>query len=207
MADRANLGAERFLAVGKGFTVPISLLIRPELDYVALGHIHKHQNLNPSNNPPIIYPGSIERVDFSEEKEAKGYVLVEVDKGQVNWEFVTLPARSFCTIEVDVSESENPEATIFKALQKHSIQDAVVRLIYRLHPDQLEQIDDRALHNALAPAHHYTIHADLVRPNPRFRLPAAHDDRRARRRHPGAPARANAWCLVGSGDRRHRRRL
>ena len=27
MADRANLGAERYLAVGKGFTVPISLLL------------------------------------------------------------------------------------------------------------------------------------------------------------------------------------
>ena len=48
MADRANLGAERFLAVGKGFTLPISLLTRPEFQYVALGHVHKHQNLNKS---------------------------------------------------------------------------------------------------------------------------------------------------------------
>ena len=74
MVDRANLGAERFLAVGKGFTVPLSLLNRAEFDYVALGHVHKHQNLNPDNDPPVIYPGSIERVDFSEEKEAKGFV-------------------------------------------------------------------------------------------------------------------------------------
>ena len=72
MADRASLGAERFLAVGKGFNIPVSLLNRPCFDYVALGHVHKHQNLNKSNNPPIIYPGSIERVDFSEEKEEKG---------------------------------------------------------------------------------------------------------------------------------------
>jgi exonuclease SbcD len=65
MADRASLGAERFLAVGKGFTVPLSLLNRPQFEYVALGHVHKHQNLNPSNDPPIVYPGSIDRVDFS----------------------------------------------------------------------------------------------------------------------------------------------
>jgi DNA repair protein SbcD/Mre11 len=83
MADRARFGAERFLAVGKGFTIPMSLLARLEFDYVALGHVHKHQNLNPHNNPPVIYPGSIERVDFSEEKEDKGYVLVELEKGNV----------------------------------------------------------------------------------------------------------------------------
>ena len=105
MADRANLGAERFLAVGKGFTIPLSMLIRPEFDYVALGHVHKHQNLNKTNDPPIVYPGSIERVDFSEEKEDKGYVLVELEKGQVEWQFCPLPARPFCTIEVDVSKT------------------------------------------------------------------------------------------------------
>ncbi|HAG82346.1 MAG TPA: exonuclease sbcCD subunit D, partial [Cyanobacteria bacterium UBA12227] len=97
MADRANLGAERFLAVGKGFTIPLSMLTRPCFDYVALGHIHKHQNLNPSNDPPIIYPGSIERVDFSEEKEAKGYVLVELEKSCVKWEFCPLSVRPFRT--------------------------------------------------------------------------------------------------------------
>ncbi len=80
MAERSNLGAERFLAVGKGFQIPLSMMIRPEYDYVALGHVHKHQNLNKNNNPPVVYAGSIERVDFSEEKEAKGYVLIEIDE-------------------------------------------------------------------------------------------------------------------------------
>jgi DNA repair protein SbcD/Mre11 len=92
MSDRANLGAERLLAVGKGFTIPISLIARPEFDYVALGHVHKHQNLNKSNDPPVIYPGSIERVDFSEEKEEKGYILVNLTKGKTEWEFCPLPS-------------------------------------------------------------------------------------------------------------------
>ncbi|MBD0346995.1 MAG: exonuclease subunit SbcD, partial [Coleofasciculus sp. Co-bin14] len=98
MADRANLGAERFLAVGKGFTIPLSMLTRPCFDYVALGHVHRHQNLNKSNDPPVIYPGSIERVDFSEEKEDKGYVLVELERGSAQWEFYPLPVRTFRTI-------------------------------------------------------------------------------------------------------------
>ncbi len=171
MADKANLGAERFLAVGKGFNIPISLLIRPEIDYVALGHVHKHQNLNKSNNPPIIYPGSIERVDFSEEKEDKGYVFIELEKGNVDWKFCPLPARKFCTIEVNVCEEDEPELAILKAIKKHEIQDAVVRLIYQLRSEQLELINYSVLNEALQDSHNYTIKPELVSQLARPRLP------------------------------------
>lgn len=171
MADRAHLGAERLLAVGKGFTLPLSLLARPEFDYVALGHVHKHQNLNPNNNPPIVYPGSIERVDFSEEKEDKGYVFVEVQKGEVQWSFCPLPVRSFRTISVDVSQKEDPQGAIVKAIAKKDIRDAVVRLTYKLRPDQLEQVNTAAVQAALETAHTYTIHPELVSQLARPRLP------------------------------------
>ena len=171
MADRANLGAERFLAVGKGFTIPVSFLIRPELDYVALGHVHKHQNLNSGNNPPIIYPGSIDRVDFSEEKEDKGYVMVNIAKGKVQWEFNPLPVRNFQTIEIDVSEAEEPESAILDAIANKDITDAVVRLIYKLRSEQLELISNTALDAALKPAHSYTILPELVSQLARPRLP------------------------------------
>lgn len=171
MADRASLGAERFLAVGKGFSVPLTLLNRPEFEYVALGHVHKHQNLNPGNDPPIIYPGSIDRVDFSEEKEEKGYVFIEVEKGRVDWRFCPLPTRPFRTIEVNVSEAEDPKREILKALKKHDITDAVIRLAYTIRSEQLESIDASGLAEALKPAHTYTIRAELVSQLSRPRLP------------------------------------
>ncbi|MBH8577511.1 exonuclease SbcCD subunit D [Nostocaceae cyanobacterium CENA369] len=171
MADNATLGAERFLAVGKGFTLPLSLLTRPCFDYVALGHVHRHQNLNKSNNPPVIYPGSIERVDFSEEKEDKGYVTIELERGKAEWKFCPLPARTFRTIEVDVSKADDPQAAIIKAIAKHDIQDAVVRLIYKLRSEQLDIIDNAALHAALNPAHTYTIQPELVSQLARPRIP------------------------------------
>lgn len=171
MADRASLGAERFLAVGKGFTLPLSLLIRSELDYVGLGHIHKHQNLNPDNNPPIVYAGSIERVDFSEEKEEKGYVLVELEKGETEWEFCPLPARSFCTIEIDISEEEAPQKAILQAISRKTIKDAVVRLIYKLRSEQLELIDLNILQDVLQDAHSFTIRPQLNSQLARPRLP------------------------------------
>ncbi|MEH1864492.1 MAG: exonuclease SbcCD subunit D [Nostoc sp.] len=171
MADNASLGAERFLAVGKGFTLPLSLLTRPCFDYVALGHVHRHQNLNKSNNPPVIYPGSIERVDFSEEKEDKGYVMLELERGRAEWEFCPLTVRTFRTIEVDVSKADEPQAVLMKAIAKYDIQDAVVRLIYKLRSEQMDLIDSSSLHTALSPAHTYTIQAELVSQLARPRIP------------------------------------
>jgi exonuclease SbcD len=171
MADNATLGAERLLAVGKGFTLPLSLLTRSCFDYVALGHVHKHQNLNKSNDPPVIYPGSIERVDFSEEKEDKGYVMIDLEKGKVNWEFCPLPVRIFRTIEVDLSKHDDPQAALLKGIAKYDIQDNVVRLIYKLRSDQLDLIDNSSLHNALKSAHTYTIQAELVSQLAKPRIP------------------------------------
>lgn len=171
MIDNANLGAERLLAVGKGFTVPLSLITRPCFDYVALGHVHRHQNLNKSNDPPVIYPGSIERVDFSEEKEDKGYVKVALEKGKADWEFCPLPVRKFQTIKVDVSKATEPHEQLMKAIAKHTIEDAVVRLIYQLGSEQIDKIDNAAIHSALSSAHSYTIQPELMSQLARPRLP------------------------------------
>lgn len=171
MVDKANLGAERFLAVGKGFNIPLSLLTRSCFEYVALGHVHKHQNLNRTNDPPVIYPGSIERVDFSEEKEEKGFVLVEIEKGKVNWEFCPVPARAFCTIKVDLSKAEDPQEILTKTIQKYKIEQAVVRLIYQVRSDQLDLINRTELHHLLTSAHTYTIQPELVSQLARPRLP------------------------------------
>ena len=171
MADRASLGAEKFLAVGKGFTIPMSMLIRQEFDYVALGHVHKHQNLNPSNDPPVVYPGSIERVDFGEEKEAKGYIFLEVEPGKVDWEFCPLPARPFITIEIDVSSQEDPLEAVLNAIAKQEIEDKVVRLIYKLRSEQLDLINTNAIDRALQTSHSHSIRPELVSQLARPRLP------------------------------------
>ncbi|MBD2147089.1 exonuclease SbcCD subunit D [Sphaerospermopsis sp. FACHB-1194] len=171
MADNAMLGAERLLAVGKGFTLPLSLLTRPCFDYVALGHVHCHQNLNKSNDPPVIYPGSIERVDFSEEKEDKGYVMVELEKGNVEWEFCSLPVRTFRTIEVDLSKSDDPQEVLLKAIAKYELEETVVRLIYKLRSEQLDLIENSVIHKALSTAHIYTIQPELVSQLAKPRIP------------------------------------
>ncbi|NJN87482.1 MAG: exonuclease subunit SbcD [Leptolyngbyaceae cyanobacterium SL_7_1] len=168
MTDVAKFGAERFLAVGKGFTVPLALLTRPCFDYVALGHVHRHQIL--SEQPLVVYPGSIERVDFSEEQEDKGYVLVSIERGNTSLEFCPLPVRPFRTLRVDVSQADDPQVGLHAAIEPTVIQDAVVRLMYQIRADQVAQLDMTALHEALSLAHTYTIHPEVVSPA-RPRLP------------------------------------
>lgn len=168
MTDTARFGAERFLAVGKGFTVPMPLLTRACFDYVALGHVHRHQVL--MDHPPVVYPGSIERVDFSEADEDKGYVLVDLERGRAQLEFCPLKARRFHTIRVDVSQSDDPQTALLQAIQTAPLHEAIVRLIYQLRSDQVVQIDTPALQQALAAAHTFTLHPELINLS-RSRLP------------------------------------
>ena len=174
MTDTARYGAEKYLAVGKGFTVPMALLARPCFDYVALGHVHKHQIL--CQAPPVVYPGSIERVDFSEEKEDKGFILADVQPGHSSVHFYPLPARAFKTIRIDISQTDNPQKCLEKELAEADITGAVVRLIYHLNPAQVEQIDHVALNQALSQAHSYTIHPELISQLTRPRLPELTSD-------------------------------
>jgi exonuclease SbcD len=169
MVDTATYGAERFLAAGKGFTIPLSMLTREAFDYVALGHVHRHQIL--ATQPLVVYPGSIERVDFGEENESKGYCWLEVEKGKVKFEFCAIPTRAFRTMEVDVTQSEDPQGKLLKAISKGKIDQAIARLIYKVKAEQLAQIDDRLLHEAMAIAHNYSLIPEVVSQNPRTRLP------------------------------------
>ncbi len=173
MVDTATYGAERFLAAGKGFTIPLSMLTRDAFDYVALGHVHRHQVL--ATDPFVVYPGSIERVDFGEENEAKGYCWLEIEKGiekaNVQFEFCSIPTRTFRTIEVDVTQTANPQEKLLKAIQKGKIEQAIARLIYKVKAEQLAQIDDRLLHEAMAIAHNYALIPEVVSQNTRSRLP------------------------------------
>lgn len=169
MTDTATFGAEKFLAVGRGFNVPMAMLARPCFNYVALGHVHKHQIL--CESPPVVYPGSIERVDFSEAEEAKGYIWATVTADQTRVEFCPLPVRPFLTIKQDLTQVEQPQEKLLAAIAKHDIQAAVVRLMYSVRPDQIDELDNTALYEALSAAHTYTIHPQIVSQQSRSRLP------------------------------------
>ncbi|MEW6568996.1 MAG: exonuclease SbcCD subunit D [Chloroflexota bacterium] len=148
----ARLGSERSVMLGRDVALLRSALADPAWDYVALGHIHRHQDLNPDAYPPVVYCGSLERIDFGEEEQTKGFCWVELERGNTHWQFVPVAARPFRTIRVDARGQTDPTAAALAALQDVDFDGAVVRLILRLTEDQQTAVRERDLQAALAPA-------------------------------------------------------
>jgi DNA repair protein SbcD/Mre11 len=132
--------------------VPLSALTDPAFDYVALGHIHKHQDLNKGKQPPVVYSGSPDRIDFGEKDEEKGFVLVELQKGKAKYEFVPVPGnRPFLDITVE-AEGDDPTGAIVAEIKKHSLRNAIVKLTYRIGQEQQGLIREREIRDALGGA-------------------------------------------------------
>lgn len=146
----ATLGSERAVMLGQDLVLPRSVVARPGVDYVALGHIHKHQSIG--SDPPAVYPGSLERIDFGEEKETKGFVIADVQPGSSSWRFVHVAARPFITIEVDVREAADPMERIGRAINKRPVDGAVVRVLLQCTPQQRGQVEERAIRETLEAA-------------------------------------------------------
>ena len=145
----AVYGSERNVMLGRDLVLPPSFVRHPAFDYVALGHIHKHQCL--FDDPPVVYCGSMERIDFGEEDEPKGFVFVELARGQARWRFIPVDARRFVTIRVRADGSD-PTRQVLEAIARHPIDDAVVRLIIQTSPESEPLLDDGAIRQALEPA-------------------------------------------------------
>ena len=144
--EGAKYGGERLVMLGNDLVLSSSLVKNPKFSYVAMGHIHKPQDVNEGNQPPVVYPGSIERVDFGEAKEDRFYVIVEIEKDKdtkVEWIKLT-GTRPFIERKAVIGSSENVTETLKKALPK-DISGAIVKLVVE-YPRELDTlIDESAL--------------------------------------------------------------
>jgi exonuclease SbcD len=155
----ATVGTERSMMLGQDHVLLVSALDLPQVEYVALGHIHKHQILRP-DPPMVVYSGSLQRVDFSEEGDEKGFCIVDLDQaapqGQrmTNFEFHKLDARTFVTVDVSVEPQDvDPTATVVRAINRKDIADAVVRVRISLAAESDAHLRETEIREALEPAH------------------------------------------------------
>jgi len=147
--EGARLSSEARLTASYEPTVSASDLANSAFDYVALGHIHRFQDLNEGRQPPVVYCGSMERVDFSEEDEPKGFAVVELEKGRAVYEFAAVCARRFVTINLEAGSSD-ATGQILAAISSKDMTGAVVRVTAVLSENAV--IDDKAIREALRPA-------------------------------------------------------
>jgi len=143
----AKYGAERTVMLGSDMVLPGSMVRDPLLDYVALGHIHKPQNLNENAHPPVIYPGSIERVDFGEAADDKFFVVARVARGktEVEWRQLT-DIRPFIDRTLVLDSKDDIDRRLRDALPPpKQLAGAIVRLTIEYPRDWEALIDDAAL--------------------------------------------------------------
>jgi len=166
----AKVGSERSMTIGQEHALLLSNVAHPAFDYIALGHIHKHQVL--STNPPVVYTGSLERLDFSEEEDDKGFYLVEIEpdkesgKRQVSLDFHQVTGRRFLTINISIEPQDaDPTSTVLRTIAEpeERVKDAIVRLQISLPAEIEGQLRDNDIRNALKEAHYFTIAKDIQR--------------------------------------------
>ena len=154
----AKTGTERSMMLGQDHTLFPSAVHKPELDYVALGHIHKHQIIR--DNPMVVYSGSMQRVDFTEEGDTKGFCVIDLDPSAhqgrrlQDFQFHPVEARQFLTIDVKVPPGdEDPTGTVIKAIISKHIAGSIVRVRVRL-PGELDvHLREGDVRDALSEAH------------------------------------------------------
>lgn len=151
MVDRARAGGEQELMIGYSMTFPVDMLMHERLDYVALGHVHKYQILNESN-PAIVYAGSLERVDFGEQSEDKGFIEVDLRRQDTTFKFHSIEPRPFVTVDVDLTESHNPTAALCAALKEKIVAGCVMRLRYKVRQEQVALLDEHVVRELCAEA-------------------------------------------------------
>ena len=177
----AQFGSERSMTLGQDYALSLGDLAPERYDYIALGHIHKMQKVR--DRPLALYAGSLQRTDFGEEREDKGFVrlsLVPDPVGErpyaVEWRFVpSRAARSFLTLEFDASKAEDPTALVLDRLERQAdrIRNAVVRMQVKLSAANERLFRDADVRRALSEAHYVAAIAHDVAREDRRRFPNA----------------------------------
>ncbi len=155
----ATYGSERMVMLGADLVLPTSLVKDERLDYVALGHIHKGQNLNEGAHPPVIYPGSIERVDFGEAADDRYFVVADIQRGHTDVQWRKLAgARRFIDRHVIVTPDQDIMGTLLDALPgERDLAEAIVKLTVEYPREYETMIDEAALRKQTASAFEFQL--------------------------------------------------
>lgn len=148
-------GSEKRAIYGSDPTLMPSQLAIPPFDYVALGHLHRYQDLNPHGYPAVVYSGSIERVDFGERKEPKGFCLVNLEHRKTTHAFIEGPTRPFIQLDIQLtSDKETHTQQILDALKKKDLRHAVVKIVYQIPANTQDGVSLSVVERACADAHY-----------------------------------------------------
>lgn len=154
--SEAIVGSERIMMIGRDFGLLCSNIANPAFDYVALGHMHKRQAID--RPVPVVYPGSLQTIDFGDEDDEKGFYVVQLDSTALrgnrlkSYEFYPVKTRRFLTITVE-ADTDNPTATVLQAIAKNKVKDAIVRLQIKVSEAKEDLLQETEIRKGLKEAY------------------------------------------------------
>lgn len=89
-----------------GGNINLKKLKNKNIDYLALGHIHKPSQGSIDERGEYVYSGCLEGRGFDEPGE-HGFILLEINEGKIIHSFIPFAQRRIKEIDVDVSESSS----------------------------------------------------------------------------------------------------
>jgi len=137
-----------------------SSYLRPDFDYIALGHYHNFCEVTKN----AYYSGSTERLSFSEAAEKKGFVIIDLERNKK--EFHELRTRSMLDLPpIDARHTDFAQLRkmIASTLEKEDVQGKIVRLSVKEIPYELyKEIDFHWLRSLASKAMHFEQKFDIL---------------------------------------------
>ena len=179
----ARTSSEQSMMLGSDHVLLRSSVALPQFDYVALGHIHKHQVIG--QKPHVVYSGSLQRIDFGEERDEKGFCVIDLDTSkpqgsrmkESDFQFQPVNARRFLSIEVKLNADDpSPNQTVADRVRRHATRDAIVKLNIET-PASLEPLlSDSEIRSSLSEAHYVAAISRQITERPRTRLDGTYSE-------------------------------
>ena len=177
----ARTSSEQSMMLGSDHVLLRSSVALPQFDYVALGHIHKHQVIG--QNPHVVYSGSIQRIDFGEERDEKGFCVIELDPAEPqgqrirDFRFQPVNARRFLTIDVKLgADDPSPNLTVADRVARHATKDAIVKLNIEMPASIEPLLSDSEIRASLSDAHYVAAISRQITERPRTRLDGTYSE-------------------------------
>ena len=133
------------------FVFKKDMLPLDDIDLAIFGHIHTTQTLL---DKKVLVPGSLERVDFGELNEDKGFYIYDTESNDL--EFVSNNPRALIKQYVEVPKVDDPTGYLIKNIPP-TINDAVVRLFVKTTPEVKNKIILPRIHDKLKVAFHFDL--------------------------------------------------
>ena len=128
-------------------------MIPESLDLAVFGHVHLHQVMGTS--PELVYTGALERVDWGEQGDKKGFVEISPESDAL-WEFKELPIRDMVKISLEISKDEDATTKILDAIPE-DVEGKMLRLEISLDEGMRERISELRISDKLKSAFHYDV--------------------------------------------------